>query len=228
MKYSSLGHYRQLLKRGPVSLCYLGLPFRAQRQWDAYGHTLSAPLFLNSDHSGFFRIFHQLQIITSPNQSFLNHSGFFTSVNLTRQPEFSPANTRPSLRASQVVSLADQWSSPLRVVKSQVSVSAQVPQTWCLVPLRVKQAFSFSTFPWSSMGNWEQRRECAPFSQYSHKKDYKLDADFLQGCTDVAPSEGIFQDGGPNYGVAKTAARILFQNFNWNCLQNSGWCGQPA
>ena len=65
-------------------------------------------------------------------------------------------------------------------------------------------------FSWSSMGNWEQRRERAPFSQYSHDKDYKLHADFIQGGKDIAPSEGIFQVVAPKYGVAKTAARILF------------------
>lgn len=59
------------------------------------------------------------------------------------------------------------------------------------------------------MGNWEQRRERDPFSQNSHGRDCKLDADFLQGGKDIAPSEGILQVVAPKYGVAKTAARIL-------------------
>lgn len=60
------------------------------------------------------------------------------------------------------------------------------------------------------MGNWEQKRERAPFSQCNHDKDYKLDADFLRGSKDITTSEGVFQVVAPKYGVAKTAARILF------------------
>lgn len=45
--------------------------------------------------SGFFRILLHLQMVTSPNQSCSQLHRFFTLVNLTKQPEFSPANTKP-------------------------------------------------------------------------------------------------------------------------------------
>lgn len=59
---------------------------------------------------------------------------------------------------------------------------------------------------------WETgNRECALSSKYSHNKDYKVDADFLQGGKDIAYSEGIFQVLAPKYELPKQLPEYYFR-----------------
>lgn len=102
-----LDQYRKILKRGVVSLWYLGLPFGAQRHWAARGLTLDATLFLSSEKNNFWYLDFSFPLNNHLTKWSCFQSNSSLSINLIRQPQFSHAITKCSIHTWQVFSLTD-------------------------------------------------------------------------------------------------------------------------